>query len=98
MNKEDEIIELLREIRDLQKASLERYREISEKVVKQNEADCEGTKEFREEARRVFRGEGIGYRVFVWAIIAVVVFEILRSVGDRIMRSEERRVGKECRL
>jgi hypothetical protein len=80
MRNDEQILELLREIRDLQRSHLERHREFTEQVLQaqcQQEAELQQREEaHRAELRRATRG--------IWVILALALLLLffLRPLGD----------------
>jgi hypothetical protein len=80
MSNEDQIVELLREIRDTQREHLEYYRAFTEKLAKDSDAHYREWQSERDNVNR-FRHDVVGTRIGSLVVLLVVAIFILIGVA-----------------
>jgi hypothetical protein len=83
MTNEEQIIELLREIRDLQRSHLERHLEFTQQVL-EVERQQEQARQAREDANRAELRRAT-YGLWVILAIALLILCFLRPLGDWLL-------------
>ena len=84
MDEMHEITELLREIRDLQKAHFERYKEFTQAITERQKADAADLQRFRDESRR-YREEVRATMLPRWVPLAIVGGLLALGLGGVIV-------------
>jgi ferric-dicitrate binding protein FerR (iron transport regulator) len=90
MEYDQEIVELLREIRDLHKAHCQEWKAFTERMTQQNLATREQDEKYRAEIRAT-RKRPFGVFGFIGVLVtALAVFYLLQYLGDVTMHLGER--------